>query len=150
MFWDVCVARSRDKRVFCKISARGSESALVHLFLCRPPTSAVADAPLRPFLSCGCGVQRLDGAEVRDCVARLMTSQEPACLTFPSSDEGAVVLLLDTMLEATTGHLWRTKGKKPKAPNCSEDKKIQYLGFLENHAGSKTKEHRWCDFNWEL
>lgn len=88
------------------------------------PTSAVADAPLRPFLLCGCGVQQLDGAEVRDWVARWMTSQEPACLRFPSSDAGVVVLLLDTMLEATTGHLCRTKGKQKTKKSSKLQKPI--------------------------
>lgn len=69
--------------------------------------SEEADSPIGPLFDVGGGGEWLDRAEVRDCVAGLMTSQEPACLKFPGSDEGVAVLLLDAVLETTAAQLQR-------------------------------------------
>lgn len=108
--WEVFCAlrftRRGDKQVLCKISVWGNQVCTCLPISGRATPSEEADTPIGPLFDVA-GGERLDRAEVRDCFARLMTSQEPACLKFPGSDEGVAVLLLDAVLEAKAAQLQR-------------------------------------------
>lgn len=173
MFWGVCVARRRDKWVLRKISAWRSESALEHLFLWKPPPDLQWQMPPYPppppLLLCHSfdvtrGVWRLDRAEVRHFVARLMTSGA-SMPQIPQqwrrgrgshaghSARGNHTPPLEDQTHAppknpkTTPQLTLQWSKLPTA--TSQSKIIQHLGFQQNHILTKTNQCCWCDSNWE-